>query len=397
MFIEILLITLLGITLGIITGLIPGVHVNLISVLLVSLAGILTQIPVLYLAIAIIAMAITHTFLDTIPSTFLGAPDSDTALSVLPSHRLLLEGKGFEAVTLTLIGSLFGLVISLLFVPLLLKAVTFLYPYIRLVIGYLLLSVSIFLIWREKSSRIWALFIFLLSGILGYVILNGHIFKEPLFPLFSGMFGISMLLLSLNSKTNIPKQIYSIEKIPKKQGFFAIFSSFVAGWICSFMPGLGPSQAAILASSVVKLEERYFLVLVGGLSTVNVVLSFVTLYTLSKARNGAVVAVSQLLSIDFHTFLIILMVSMIAGGLATILGILLTKQFAKIITKINYTYLCLGIIIFITILVTVLSGYLGLFILLVATAVGVIPQLKGIGKNHMMGCLLLPVTLFFLL
>jgi putative membrane protein len=36
----------------------------------------------------------------------LGAPDESKALNVLPGHRMLMEGKGFEAVKLNVIGSL---------------------------------------------------------------------------------------------------------------------------------------------------------------------------------------------------------------------------------------------------------------------------------------------------
>jgi len=39
------------------------------------------------------------------PSIFLGAPEADTALAVLPGHALLMEGRGEEAVRLSAIGS----------------------------------------------------------------------------------------------------------------------------------------------------------------------------------------------------------------------------------------------------------------------------------------------------
>ena len=99
MYFQILTAVLLGIFAGIITGLIPGIHINLISLLLVSLSGyFLGFTHPLILGVFIISMAVTHTFLDIIPSIFLGAPDADTALAVLPGHRLLLKGMGYEAV-----------------------------------------------------------------------------------------------------------------------------------------------------------------------------------------------------------------------------------------------------------------------------------------------------------
>ena len=393
-FFEILLATLLGISLGIVTGLIPGIHVNLISVLLLSLSVyLLDLVAPLIVCVIIISMAITHSFLDTIPSVFLGAPDPDTALSILPGHRLLLEGKGYEAVILTVIGSLGGLIVSLMFIPLLLKIVEIIYPVIKAYIGYFLILVSGFLILKDKK-KLWALTLFLLSGALGFAVLNLPL-EEGLFPLFSGLFGISMLLVSLKDKVQIPKQEFNdVESSGKGK---AIGSAFVTGWICSFMPGMGPAQAAIIGSQFVNLTERGFLILVGGLSTVNMVLSLVTFYVLDKARNGAVVVVSKIIDVSFNDLLVFLSVALIVGGIATILACKLSKIFSKILEKVDYKKLCIGIIIMICVLVFVLTGFLGSLVLIVSTAVGLIPNLKNIGRNHMMGCLLIPVILFFII
>jgi len=118
MFLEFLIAIFLGIMFGIFTGIIPGIHINLVSLLLVSLSVYLLGIfSFTALGVFIIAMAITHTFIDILPAIFLGAPDADTALGVLPGHRLLLEGKGYEAVKLTVIGGL-SMLLYLKFLPL---------------------------------------------------------------------------------------------------------------------------------------------------------------------------------------------------------------------------------------------------------------------------------------
>ena len=126
--ILVILFALLGTFLGVLTGLIPGLHVNNIAVIMLSIApallvslmflnqfGIPEVFIPLLLAITIVSMSIAHTFLDFIPSTFLGAPEGETALSVLPAHSMLLEGRGYEAVMLSAIGSLGGVIISFIF------------------------------------------------------------------------------------------------------------------------------------------------------------------------------------------------------------------------------------------------------------------------------------------
>ncbi|MBS3172234.1 tripartite tricarboxylate transporter permease [Candidatus Woesearchaeota archaeon] len=399
MFLEILIAIILGCIIGILTGLTPGVHINLVALIVVSISAYLLRFTnPLVIAIFIISVAITHTFLDAIPSIFLGAPDADTVLSVLPGHRMLLEGRGYHAVLLTLIGSLFSIILIVIFAWPVALAVEKTYPTISKFIGIILITSSLFLIIREKKSRFWAFFIFTLAGVLGISTLNMSQLKNPLLPLFSGMFGISGLIISLSEKVKIPKQEISELKISKKKISKAMGSCFVAGNLCSFLPALGPSQAAIIGSQLSKdLGDDGFLILVGGLNTITMGLSVIALYVIDKARNGAIVAVSQLMEKFTITDLIVCLGAMlIVAGISTILTIKITKIFSRIMSKINYQKVCLFIIFLIIILTAVLSGLLGILILIVSTALGIIPPLVGIGRNHLMGSLLLPVILYFI-
>ena len=118
MFTEILIAIALGATAGVVTGLTPGIHINLLSLILLNLSGYFLGFTTpLVLCVFIISLSVVHTFLDSIPSIFLGAPDADQALNVLPGHKMLLEGKGFEAVKLTVIGSLISLIIVVALIP----------------------------------------------------------------------------------------------------------------------------------------------------------------------------------------------------------------------------------------------------------------------------------------
>src|SRR3989344_5219783 len=132
MLLEILIAVLVGLLLGTFTGLFPGIHINLVSVILLSLSPFLSEyISLLTLSVVIISMSVTHTFLDAIPSIFLGAPDSGMELGVLPGHRLLLQGRGYEAVVLTAIGSLFAVIMMVAFAPIGFPFIKIIYPLIQ--------------------------------------------------------------------------------------------------------------------------------------------------------------------------------------------------------------------------------------------------------------------------
>ena len=398
MIVEIIIAVLVGIIGGVFSGLTPGIHTNLLVTLLFSASPfLLTFTTPLVISTLIVSMAITHTFLNVLPAVYLGAPDSEgKILSVLPGHRMLLQGKGYEAVTLTVLGSFLAIIIGILLTPLLLKFLPGLYSSIKNYIGYLLVIISIYMVLRERK-KFWAFFIFILAGIFGLGVLNLNI-KEPLFPLLSSLFGVAGLLISLKDNVKIPKQIIEKITIPKKEVAKAMSSAGIVGTFVSLMPGLGPAQAAIIGSQLIKLTDKGFLILVGSLETLGMITSFIAIFSIQKARNGAVVVISRLMeTITQKDLILFLIVAFIAGLIAVFLSLSFAKIFSSLITKVNYQKLCVAIIILIVGMALWLSSYLGLFVLIIGSFIGMLPSLVGIGKNHLMGCLLLPIILFFLL
>jgi putative membrane protein len=128
------------------------------------------------------------------------------------------------------------------------------------------------------------------------------------------------------------------------------------------------------------------------------IISLVSLYTIDKARNGAVLAIRELIT-DFglETLLLFLATILIVGGIASYLALFLARYFSKWIQLVNYSYLGIIIILFITTLVFYFSSWMGMIVLVVATAIGIIPNIVNVKRSHSMGCLMLPVILFFIL
>ncbi len=400
-FVEVLVALALGVLTGIFTGITPGIHVNLVSLLVLSSSPFLLHITSpLALGVFIISLAITHTFLDTLPSIYLGAPDEGQALNILPGHRLLMKGEGHNAVVYNTIGALGSVILGIFLFPLFIYLMKFLTPYVSPIIGYLLVVIMLYMIAREKDKKLKSLALFLLSGCLGLLVFSIPTLKQPLFPLLSGLFGFSLLFMSLFQKSKIPKQ--NLNKpltITKKNMIKSVSAASGMGFIAAFLPGFGSSQAAIIATNIVgDIGDEGFLSLVGGINTANMLISIATAYALDKSRNGAILVVNELLDgVSWDSMLIFLAVSLAVAGIASIITLAASKQFARFIVKVNYTYLVWVIIIFITLLTLYFDGFIGLSILFTATAIGLISSVWGVGKNHLMGCLLLPVILYFIL
>ena len=385
------------------TGLTPGLHINLVSLILLSISPILLGYTnVLAVASFIIAMSITHTFTDFISATYLGAPADDTALAVLPAHRLLLDGKGHEAIRLTTIGSLLCLIVTIVLSPILIFIVPIIFNSLKNYVGWLLIILVIFMILREENlnKKFWAFAVVILSGALGIIIFNMPNLKDPLLPMLSGLFGVSVLLLSLTQKVVLPVQRTTENvEVKVKDTVKSIGSGVFSGSLVSIFPGLGPAQAAVLASQIVgEINTFSYLIMVGGINTVSMILSLITLFTIEKARNGSIIVVQQLMkNIDMNTLILFLSVALIAGGIATFLTMYVSRIFSKIMNKINYSVLSSLIIAFIGLMVLYFSGFIGLLILLVATAIGLLPNIVEISRSNSMACLLVPIILLNLL
>ncbi len=387
---DVIIAALLGILAGCFTGLIPGVHVNLLAT--ATVAAVHTPLAAPFL----VSLAITHATLAAIPGVLLGAPEASTALGVLPGHRYLLRGMGYMAVKLTLVGSYFGLLIALALIPVWWRAIG-LYPYLVGVMGYLLLGVSAYMIFRD-SKRWWALLVYVLSGVLGMVVLWGEASVEPLFPLLSGLFGTSTLLYGLTQTQSLPaQQVRSDIQLKKSPAIQGLFAGTLAGFIASMLPGLGNAQAAILGQHFTRnIGDHGFLILLGALTTVNFSLSLLTWLSLDKARNGAVVAITSLVDPSTQVVAQLFFVALLAASVAVPLCLWLTRVALSVMNRVHYTSLVLGVVALIVLLVLVLTGWRGLIVLIVATGVGLIPAVVRCGRAHAMGCLLLPTATYFL-
>jgi putative membrane protein len=384
----------LGILIGTITGLTPGLHPNILATLFI---GFTFADPIL-MSVIIISAAVTHSFLDFIPSIFLGAPEADTAMGVLPGHKMLLQGRGYEAIRLTVIGGLGALFIIILILPIAAVTIPNLYNFLRPNIHFLLIGVVLYMFWRDKS--IWSVVVFGLSGLLGYFILTQHFLESrfALFPLLSGLFGLSTLIYSLKRNLDIPAQDQSIDFIDKKEVLSGSLTGSFAGILVGLLPGIGAAEATFLAQEVLgEKTERKFMIAIGGINTADVIFSLLALWLIGNPRSGAAVAVEELMSsLKFSDVLLFISVIILVSGIAGVLTLVLSKNMLRMFRKINYRKLSIAVILLLLILSILFSGLKGLSITILSTLIGLTCVLSESRRSYLMGCLIVPTILFFL-
>ena len=396
MLIQILLSLFAGILAGIFTGLIPGIHINTLGIILISLSmTILSPINPIYLIVFITSMAIIHTFLDFIPSILLGCPDTDTELSVLPGHELLKQGQGYQAIILTAYGSLAAIFAIILVAFPAILTIEKIYNLLtkQFVMPVILIFISLFLIFLEKK-KLSALFVFILTGALGLCVLNLPSLNQPLLPLLTGLFGGSMLILSIKNKIQIPEQ--KITK-PKTKLFKPLLGSLIASPLCSFLPGLGSGQAAIIGNLIARANKKGFLILLGATNTLVMGFSFISLYVISKTRTGAAVAISKLIpELTLNNLLFIIGTIILAGIIAFFITIFISKFIARKIHTFNYSKLSITILLILIFFTIYFTGFMGVLIFIISASLGITTILLGIRRMHLMGCLLVPSILFYI-
>ncbi len=396
--IEILLGVLIGVALGTLSGIIPGVHANTLAGVLLSLQlALLALFGPVALAGAMFAALITHTFVDAIPSTFLGIPEADTSLAVLPAHALCMEGNGEEAVRIAALGSACSMVIAVPLSILCFFALPALQPYFDWWIGILLIaSVGYMIVTSEAPG--WALAIFIISGMLGafalhYAFLGWHTLaggSAVLMPLLTGLFGISVLLTA--SRGTLPEQRFQGLRVEDRTVVKCSVLGTLAGVAVGWLPGLSTASANGVLASLIGYEKdrRAYILATSAANTANAFIGLAALFALSRMRNGVMVALSEL---PLPTMSELMVVGVLAACAAYLITIGLSR-FAHRLHGIDSRMLNRVVIAFVVCLSFLLTGPFGMVILVLAIAVGLVPHLVNVPRMYCMGAIMVPVMLW---
>jgi putative membrane protein len=409
----------LGFFLGIISGLTPGLHLNNFATMLLAISPQLMDygLSPFNMASIILAASISQTFFDAIPAIFLGAPDSEVALTVLPGQRLMLEGRGIEAVRLSALGSSGAVLFALAMIIPLSWAASNYYDYLTKYMGVLLLAIALMMIRSEMGPQIegqgslvhykykaLAGMLFLTSGLLGiFAFQREGLIASPLgleaqvlLPLLSGIFGASGLLYSLSTDTEVPEQKDSKIKLKPSSLALALFSGSLGGSVVAWIPGVSPSVAAITARLGRPSSPEEFLVSNAGVNTANALFSLVALYVIDKPRSGAAAAIKELMALDQSALMEMVIIAVLVAAASYLSCLAAACPAGRAVSQINYRLLCLVVLVFLAAMCYAFTGLFGLFIFFLSTLVGLIAPIAGIHRTHAMGVLMLPLIVRYI-
>ncbi len=387
-----------GATLGSISGLVPGIHANNFALLLAGFAPSIPG-PPLYVGCAMLAAGVVHTFMNAVPAMALGVPDAEMAVTSLPGHRMVLEGRGGEAMRLSAIGSLLAVLVAIPFAIPITMAVTAVYPQLQASLSYLLIAVVLGLIAIEYTwqRRVAGVLSFLLAGLLGWATLDLSP-EAPLeaggmlAPLFAGLFGAPVLIDAVRGG-GVPPQTESGIRLSRPLLVWTALAGAVAGAVVGYLPGISAAIAAVAVLFLVPggITDRGYIVATSGVDTANMIFALFALAAIGQPRSGVMVAFD---SIGAPLELPILLGTVVlAGCLGFVLVILVGDVYLEIVGQLTYWKISAVVLSVLVVLSYLFTGLPGVGVFAVAALVGMVPLRLRARRVHLMGVLLYPLIL----
>jgi putative membrane protein len=416
----------LGIGLGTVTGLIPGLHVNSVAFGLVGIAPSIDGPPVAVGA-AVLAAGVVHTFLSIVPGLVLGVPDAATAPGALPGHRLVLAGRGREAIRLSAVGSGVALVAAVAVALPLSRVVAAGRSWLLAALPVLLALVAAALVLAEptRRARLGGLVCLATATALGYLTLDlpaiGPLSPagtaSVLAPLFGGLFGAPVLLDALDARGTIPPQAGTRLGLSRAESVRAALAGVGGGALVGYLPGVSAGVAAVLAlggaggsGPAGRGSDRAYVVATSGADTATAVFAVASLAVLGAPRSGVTVALSELaaggggdvaaagsnggaLGAAPLGLVEMLLVIVLAAGLGIAILVTLGDRYLRVIRRLPRRPLVVAVFGGLLALALGFGGVLGGAVFCLAAVVGLLPPRVGARRVHLMGVLFGPVAL----
>ena len=416
---------LAGTVLSCFLAILPGLHIynvmGLAALFLYSLhGGGLAAMPEVFIPF-MIGLVTGWSILNTIPSVLLGAPDESAIFTVLPGQKYLMTGRGYEGTMMIGAGSLIGVFMLVFiigpFAPKYLPVVrTVLNPHMQWIL-WVIITFILMTEWPKGGNRgpagwrkffdAWStlsagLLTFFLSGLLGFILLYrapvdiNNAFQN-IMPAFVGLFAVPWCLLNAVSGTKVPRQ-YLCDSL-NINGDLLLRSGIaggIGGGFAAFFPVVTGGVGGLLAGhATAQRDERVFMMSQGVSKVVYytgaLMLFFVPGLFLTRG-GGAWIIKGLYTPHTWGDYYLALGSIALSGAVSFLLMSPLTKWTLKLMKIVDYrliSVLALGIIIA---LVFSITGWVGLFIMTVATGIGLIPVLFGSRRLNCLGVLLLPIA-----
>lgn len=403
----------------------PGLHIY--NVMGAMVLGILAQAaagspiaPEVFLP-AMTGMVVGWSMLNTIPAVLLGTPDESAMFTVLPGQKYLMAGRGFEGTMITAVGGLAGaFFLVCVMAPLAPRYLPVSQQVLKGHMHWVLWVIITFMLmseWPKGGNRGpagWAKFYdawktllvglatFFLAGLLGFILLtrspvNHEVAFQNIMPAFVGLFAVPWCLLNMISAANVPKQRTSKSlAIDGDVILRSVWTGGLGGGIAAYFPVVTGGVGGMLAGhACAQRDERIFIMGQGVSKFIYYVGAFMLLFVpgLNLTRGGGAWMIRAIYTPSgVSDYYLVLGSIAIASAISYLLMEPLTKLTLRFIDRFNYRHVSTVALVIIVVMVVGVTGWVGMFIALVGTGIGLLPVLFGSRRLNCLGILLLPIA-----
>lgn len=352
---------------------IPGIHINTIAEMLYNYGvrgfhGVLALYVIYGISVA----------LEGIYAISLNIPDGATGIVPAAAQRLSEKGMTGKSIYSYLQGGVYGIIIAIALLPILFVVLPVLQQFAQENMFLILLFATSYILLSDASI---ANFIaFALAGILGMFIFGKG---DYIFPMFTGFFTLPMLMI----KT---KQV-DIEKDYKTSvGWKIPTIAAIATSVMYLIPGVAtPTQIIILAGIFANIDTDDFITALGAINASNIIYSLLMTDIIHKGRTGVAIIAQNMFETGIYNHVVIVLAGAAVFLLFSRFSLEHMKEIVKFFRPFNTPIMKLILGIYITVLVYLTSGAMGVLVMGAACLVGVATLIMKARRTNLMGSIIL--------
>ena len=416
------IIGLAGVVLATILSLIPGLHIySILGFVVLFIIGIEDIEPLVFSAFTI-SMLVGYSLGSCISAVYFQTPDDSSVFMVFPSQKYLQDGRAYEAVYLTGLGAVVGAVFSCL---LIIFGAEFLTLLVALLTPHSLwiIATAMLFVWlsewpkhpggqKTKIGNLAAAWVQLLMGLFVIIaagIFGIYLFFSQLVPPERSFQGLAAAFVGLFAMPSLVQNMFSAKKdIPKQhlgktiegevsEIIQGIAGGVIGGSIGMMVPSLTAGVGNTFARhAVAQSGDRSFMFSQGLSRTVYYIGAVLLLFIpgVIIRRGGAALFITMFyVPQTFSELTIIVAIVLITAAVGWFLFSLIAKGVTKSIHRINTRYISLFGMTIMFCLTFYMLGFSGIFIMIVATAIGYIPLVFNTRRIHCISVITIPIMI----
>ncbi len=376
-----------GVAAGVASGFLPGLHPN------DFFSNFAPSFPDPSDTVAFTALSeSTNVPLSKLETMFLGIPDDAGSTTVLvPLQAYAVQGRARTGAGLVAIGATASTASSLILVPMVSPVLSSHYHAFAPLIPFAILSVVGL---QTKDNGVHGLITCAAASAIGYTALDSNVsIVNPIGSMLTGFFAIGPGLLSLTKGVELPEQAPERPDPGFRDVFRSALLASATGIVLGFLPGLGPANVVSLFLRLgMNTPERYVMA-TSGVDSADAIASVTSLYYMDNPRSGASVYLQRHLGcVTWGQTLEYMGLYSLGLTLGTRILTSCCAPFGRLVSGSRGRLVTASIVVGLTAM-TAYHGPGSLGVALMAAAVSIYSETKGVDPSLSMACLAIPTAL----